>query len=173
MTRIALSGLIIVTSIVIALDYTAVQAYGFALIAFGLGVTWLALEMREVRAFGTVFFLAFLILTILRSLAQASVVIPLLALTTNLAAWDLSRFRARISGEAGDEVVALLETRHLQKLAVTALAGFAIALLPVFIQLSLNFVILISIILGIMVVLRQSVLLINGKSSSHDTPPHQ
>src|SRR5690606_11014359 len=120
-----------------------------------------------------VFFLAFLILTILRSIAQASVVIPLIALTTKLAAWDVSRFRARISGEAGDDDVALLATRHLQKLAVTALAGCSIGRFPVFIQLSLNFVILIIIILGIIVVLRQSVLLINGKSSSHDTPPHQ
>jgi hypothetical protein len=173
MTRKVLLGLIIVTSSVFSFVYAASQAYFFAALAFGLGLVWLVLEAIGDGRFSTVFFLAFLALAILRSMDQAPVTMLLLGFTTNLAAWDLARFRARIASETMSEVLALLETQHLQKLAVTAFAGLVIALLPVFIQISINFVVLLIIILLTMVALRRSILLISSESSTRGTPPRR
>jgi hypothetical protein len=171
MTGKVLFGLIIVTSSVFSFVYAASQAYLFAAFAFGLGVFWLVMEAKNEPAFSTIFFLAFVALAILRSVDQAPVIMLLLGFTANLAAWDWSRFRARIADETRLEVVALLETRHLQKLAVTAFAGFVIALLPVFIQISINFVVVLLLILLTMIALRRSMLLIRGEPTTRGAPP--
>jgi hypothetical protein len=156
MTKKVLLGFIVVTGTVFSFIYAASQAYLFAALAIGVGSVWFILEVKEEREFGTVFFLAFLALAILRSMYQAPVAMLLLGLSTDLAAWDLSRFRIRIASETEREAVALLETGHLRKLAVTACAGFFVALLPVFVQISVSFVALLLIILVTMIALRRS-----------------
>ncbi len=158
MSQRILWGLIVVTAAVLALIYAALEAYGLAALAVGLGAAWLVLDVRMAFRFDSAFFLAFVALAILGSLLGASAPLVLLGVSTDLAAWDIARFRARIAGEAEGEAAALLETKHLRKLAVTAGVGFVIALLPVLIQISINFVALLLIILLIMILLRRSML---------------
>ncbi len=150
--------LIVVTAVVFALVHAASQDYGLAVLAVGLGLGWLVLEVQRQSAFATGFFLAFLVLAIIGGFNHASTPAVLLGLSTDLAAWDISRLRARIAGKTTNEAAALLETRHLQQLAVTAAAGFFIALIPVLIQLSISFVILLLLILLLMIALRQSMM---------------
>lgn len=157
-TKRVLVGLIIVTAAVFTFIHTALQTYGLAVLAVGLGLAWLMVEIRYARTFATGFFLAFLALAVVGSLNHAFIPAVLLGLSADLAAWDISRFRARIVGGTETEAVALLESRHLRKLAVTAGAGFFIALLPVFIQISISFVVLLLVILIMMIALRQSML---------------
>lgn len=165
MTRKALLGLIIVTSSVIALVHVVSQAYVFATLSVVLGVIWVVHEEIQAGKFSTVLFVALLMLAILKGTDQSLIVLVLLGVSTNLAAWDLSRFRARIADETRQEVIALLESRHLSRLALTIGAGFVVAMLPVFIQISINFVVLLLMILLLMIALRRSVLHMRGDSS--------
>ncbi len=100
MAKKSLIGLIVITAAVFSFSYAAAQVYGFVAVAVGLGAAWLTLEVKREHRFATAFFLAFVALAVLASLKQASPLIVLLGLTTDLAAWDLSRFRRRIAGEA-------------------------------------------------------------------------
>ena len=161
MAKKSLIGLIVITAAVFALIYVTAQMAAPAAVAVGLGVIWLLLEVQD-RAFALVFFLAFAALAILGSLYQASPLLVLLGLSTDLAAWDLSRFRARIAGAVEDEAAALLEIKHLRKLAVTAGAGFLLALPALFIQLSINFVVLLLLVLLTIIALRRSMLALRG-----------
>lgn len=153
-----LVALIIVTAAVFAFIYAASQDYWLAVLAVGLGLGWLVLETKGQRSVGTLFFIAFAALAIAASLRHAAVTAVLLGLSADLAAWDISRFSARIVGETANEAAAFLEMKHLQKLAVTAGAGFFIALLPVFIQISISFIVLLLVILVMIIALRQSML---------------
>ncbi len=162
MAKKSLFALIVITAAVFSFIYAAAQMYALAAVAAGLGAAWLFLEIKRTHPLATAFFLVFAGLAVLGSLKQASPVIVLLGLTTDLAAWDLSRLRVRLAGKSESEALALLETKHLQKLAVTACAGFLIALLPLIIQLSINFVVLLVIVLLTVIVLRRSVLVARG-----------
>ena len=162
MAKKSLFALIVITAVVFALIYAAVQMYALVAVAVGLGAAWLFLEIKRTHPLATAFFLAFAGLAVLGSLKHASPVIVLLGLTTDLAAWDLSRLRARIAGKAEIDALALLETKHLRKLAITASAGFLIALLPLIIQLSINFVVLLLIVLLTVIALRRSMLVARG-----------
>jgi hypothetical protein len=157
-TKKALWDLIVVTAAAFSLIYAVSQQYVLVVFAAGLGLTWLVLEVRAKHSFGSIFFLCFLALAIVGSLNDIPFLIILLGLSTDLAAWDLSRFRARIADEIGRDTIRVLEIRHLQKLAVTASAGFLIALLPVFIHISIGFVIFGCVMVLAMITLRRSLL---------------
>lgn len=164
MSKNVLLGLIVVTAAVFAFVYGIVQLYPLAAVAVGLGIVWAALELRtlELRAmnlFGvvsTVAFVAFVALAAGASLKQAPAPLVLLGLSTALAAWDVARFRVRIGSDVEAEPLAKLESDHLRKLAITISAGFLIALMPLAIQISLNFVVLLLLILIAVVALRRS-----------------
>ncbi len=162
MAKKSLIGLIVITAAAFSFIYATAQVYPLVVVAIGVGAAWLTLEVRREHRFASVFFLAFAALAVLGSLKQASPLLVLLGLTTDLAAWDLSRFRMRVAGEAESEAAVSLETKHLQKLAATACAGFFIALLPLVIQLSINFIVLLLIMLLIIIALRRSMLIIRG-----------
>src|SRR5512145_703623 len=103
-TKYILVGLVAVTAAVFAFIYAASQAYGLAALAIGLGAGWLTLEIKDEPSLATVFFLTFLTLALVGSFNQTSILTILLALSTDLAAWDLSRFRARIVGQTDKEI---------------------------------------------------------------------
>jgi hypothetical protein len=157
-TKKVLLGLVAVTTAAFLFAYVASQAYLLAAFAVGLGLIWLILEMGGENPLGSVFFLAFLALAIVGSLSNAPIPIILLGLSTDLAAWDLSRFQARIADEIESDTTVGLQTKHLQKLAVTACIGFFIALLPVAIHISVNFVIFCFVMVLAMIALRRSML---------------
>src|SRR5258706_7980512 len=147
MTNKALCGLIMITAVTFSFINMLSQQYLIAGTSFALGVIWLLLEVNKRRPLSTLFFLFFLGLAILGSLHSAPIPIILLGLSTDLAAWDLSQFQARIKDEAESEAKALLEITHLQRLAAITSVGFLIALLPTLIKISIDFVVLFIIIL--------------------------
>ena len=91
-------------------------------------------------------------------LQKLPILLMLFGASTTLAAWDLSRFRARVAEAGPGTIPGALETQHLRKLAVTAVSGFGIALLPLAVTVSLNFLVLIVLVLLTMWVLRRSIL---------------
>ena len=158
MTTKVLYGLIILTSALLTVANIILQEYLIASVAITSGVIWLLLQMKQKEPPYTVFFILFLGLAVLGSFRNIALPFMLLALSSDLAAWDLSRFQARISHEEESNSKTLLEVKHLQKLAVTLSVGFLMALLPTFIHISLNFVVFLFILLLLMLTLRRSVL---------------
>jgi hypothetical protein len=165
-TKRVLWGLIVVTTAVFSLVYAVLQQPPLAAFVVGLGLLWLGLEVKGENLLASVFFLSFLVLAIVGSLISAPIWIILLGLSTDLAAWDLSRFQARMADATGSGTTAALEVQHLRKLIVTASAGFFIALPPVFIHLVIGFVIFGFVMVLTMIALRRSVLYFRGDHKS-------
>src|SRR5260370_4932491 len=114
----------------------AAHVYVITVYALVFGLICFILVSRKIWSLSSVIFLLFLGLAIWGCLEHLPVPAMLLALTTDLTAWDLSRFRARIGAEEAGEVVAALESRHLRSLSVIASVGVAVAILPLFVKLS-------------------------------------
>lgn len=127
-------------------------------LAFALGALWLIVELRWEQPLPSAFFLIFTGLAIWGSLQGLSILLMLFGLSLTLAAWDLSRFRARVHAVDSDSIPHELEIQHLRKLALIAVAGFVIALLPLVVRLSINLVALAVLVLLLMFVLRNAVL---------------
>lgn len=157
-TKRVLWGLIVATTAVFSLVCAVLQQPPLAAFAVGLGLLWLSVEVKGKNPLASVFFLSFLVLAIVDSLISAPILIILLGLSTDLAAWDLSRFQARIADEIGSGTTVALEVKHLRKLTITASAGFFMALPPVFIHLAVDFIIFGCVMVLAMIVLRQSML---------------
>ena len=157
-TKRVLWSLIVVTTAVFSLVYAVLQQPLLPAFAVGLGLLWLGLEVKGKNPLASVFFLSFLVLAIVGSLTSAPSLIILLGLSTDLAAWDLSRFQARIASEIGRGTTAALEVKHLRMLIVTASAGFFMALPPAFIHLAIGFVIFGFVMVLTMIALRRSML---------------
>jgi hypothetical protein len=149
-------GLIGATTALFTLLFFGAAQYSIALAALASGLIWLVLEIRWQQSIATIFFLVFFALGIAGSFNHLPTPIVLLCLSTNLAAWDLSRLESRIANGAEGEVKVTLSAKHLQKLAITAVAGFIVALLATSVQISINFVALAIIILVVMIALRTS-----------------
>src|SRR5689334_2011992 len=99
MTTRVLYGLIILTSVLLAVANIVLQEYLLAGVAIVSVLIWLLLKIKEQEPPHSLFFVLFLGLTIFGSLRHISTLLMLLALSSNLAAWDLSRFLARINQE--------------------------------------------------------------------------
>ena len=168
MTTKVLYGLIVLTSALLTVAYIVLQEYLIAGMAIALGAIWLLLQMKTKEPPHSFFFVVFLGLTLLGSLRNISVAFMLLALSSDLAAWDLSRFQARISQEEESASKTLLELKHLQKLAITLSIGFLLALLPTFIHISLNFVVFLFILFLLMLTLRKSILYLRKEAKSNN-----
>src|SRR5215813_9343629 len=148
-------ALIIVTTATFSELNVIYGQYTTAITSFAFGVVWLRLEVKQWSHLNVLFFLFFLGRAIQGSLNNAPIPIILLGLSTDLAAWDLSRFRARLIDETDGEVKTLLGTKHLQRLAPLICAGFLIALLPTIIKTSFDFVVVFLVMLLTMITLRK------------------
>ncbi|MEO8392662.1 MAG: hypothetical protein ABI700_06685, partial [Chloroflexota bacterium] len=140
----------------------AAQNATVALVAATLGVVWLFQEMTGRETLNSLYFLVFAGLAGLGALGNASLPFLLLGLAAALVAWDLSRFRRRIREEEAGEEKTRIERAHLQKLGIAVAGGFVIALLPVLVTISLNFVVLLVLMLIVLLALRQSMLSLRG-----------
>jgi hypothetical protein len=160
--------LIAVTTAIFTIGYIAVQGQLLAILSFLLGAGWLVLETNERQTAISFFFLMFLGLAVVGCLQEQPIPIMLLGLTTTLAAWDLSRFQTRIGNQAEGDARDALEKNHIQKLAVTLGIGFVIGLVPVFVTISINFVVIVCVVLLAMLVLRKSVLSLHAPSNASD-----
>jgi hypothetical protein len=156
-TKRLLLGLIIVITGAFSATYAAAQLYLVALLACVLGLAWLILENNEQSVLSTVFFLIFAGLAIAGSLNRLPILIMLLSLSADLAAWDLSRFRERIADKVESDRLPALEASHLRTLFTALGAGFALALLPTLISFSISFVALFFMILLLLLALRRSI----------------
>jgi len=164
MTTRALYGLIILTTAILTLANLILQAYLIAGLALVLGSLWLFLQIKKKESPNSIFFVFFLGLTVLVSLRNVPVLYMLLALSSNLAAWDLSRFQARIVNEVESAAKTSLELKHLQKLTITVPIGFLVALLPLFVHISISFIIVLCIILAAMLALRSSIFYLRNEN---------
>ncbi len=165
-TKRVLWGLIGATTATLSIVSVISQAYLLAACAFLLGLVWLALENRGKNSLASALFLCFVGLVVWGSLSNLLSLVMLFALSTTLAAWDLSRFRARILNEAEGEAKALLEQKHLQKLTAVTCLGFVLALPPLLIQISINFAVILFTVFLVMIVLRRSVRYLPHDNSS-------
>lgn len=166
MTKRILSGLIVLTMMVFALAYLATQQFPAAVPALAAGLIWLWQENSQQSVPAAPFFLFFLGLSVVGILSQLPVSVMLLGLCASLAAWDISRFRARVAVTGQPEIDPVLEQRHLRRLFTVIGAGLLITLLPVFVQLSISFVAFAVLTLLLLLVLRASV-----RALRHE--PHQ
>lgn len=168
MTKTVLYGSIILATVLLAFVNVALQDYLIAALAFASGLIWLILNINNMEAPNSLFFLFFIGLEIVGSLRDIPTTIALLAASTTLIAWDLSQFQARIRTEEESVTKSLMEAKHLQKLGITASIGFLLALIPVFVQLHISFVFFLIIFLAILLSLRKSILALrNEKKSSN------
>ena len=167
-TKRVLWGLIVVTTAVFSSVYAVLPEPLLAALAVGLGLLWLGLEVKGKNPLTPIFFLSFLALAVVGSMTGTSILIILLGLSTDLAAWDLSRFQARIADAAGRGTTAALEAKHLRMLIVTASVGFFMALPPMFIHLTIGFVVFGFVMVLTMIALRQSMLYFRSDHESGD-----
>jgi hypothetical protein len=166
-TKRLLLGLTIVLTGVFSATYAAAQIYSVAVLACALGLAWFILENNEQYALSTIFFLIFAGLAIWGSLKHMPIPVMLLGFCADLAAWDLSRFRERIADRVEGDVLPGLEASHLRTLFTAIGVGFALALLPTLITLSVSFVALFFIILLMLLALRLSVSYLRDEKQDH------
>ncbi len=168
MIKTVLFGSIILATSLVVFANVVLQDYLIVAFAFAGGSIWLILNMSNKETPNSLFFLFFIALAIVGSLRDIPPAIMILAVSMTLIAWDLSQFQDRISTEEESTSKTLMETKHLQKLAITASIGFLVALIPVFVQLQISFVFFLIIILAILLGLRKSILdLRNEKKGSN------
>jgi hypothetical protein len=159
-----LVGLIAATTVIFSGLFLVSREFGLAVCSLAIGAIWLFQATRTIESSGSLFFLAFLGLAIWGSLRDLPGPAMLLAFSTNLAAWDLARFMDRTRAINGTgNIDSVMESRHLQRLGVTVSVGFVIALLPLMVNLSVNFVGLACVALLAMFMLRQAVIYLRSE----------
>jgi hypothetical protein len=157
-----LLGVVLATAVIFSFVSVLSQDILAASVSAVIGLIWLIQEVNGKTTISTAYFVAFVGFAALGSLNHAPVPLLLLGLCTDLAAWDLSRFQQRIRDEETSDEKTFLENNHLQKLAAVTSVGFLIALVPMLMQISVNFVILLLIMLLALIALRQSILSLRG-----------
>lgn len=158
MSKTILAGLILLTAALFTLIYLTFEQYLIAALALIAGVIWLRLPDDRDQPLTGLFFLFYLGLAVLVSLIEASVLLVLVGVCANLAAWDLSRFRARIAAVGPQEIEPGLEAAHLRRLFAATGIGLVIALLPLVGSIPADFVFFAVLALTLMFVLRASML---------------
>jgi hypothetical protein len=162
-----LLGVVLATAVIFACVSVLSQDILAASVSAVIGLIWLIQEVHGKTTISTAYFVAFVGFAALGGLNHAPLPLILLGLCTDLAAWDLSRFQQRIRDEETSDEKTFLEHKHLQKLAAVTSVGFLIALVPMLIQISVNFVILLLIMLLALIALRQSILSLRGDNSGN------
>jgi len=158
-TRALLGSIVVTTAVFVAAFAMAGWLIPVAL-ALALGVGWLVVEWRRLPISPSVFFTLFAALAIIGGLGDFPAPLVILGLCASLAAWDLSRFRTRVSKVGSGTMPAALATRHVSRLGLTAVIGFVAALAPLAIRLPANFYVLALALLVALLALRAAVLLL-------------
>ncbi len=132
--------------------------YPLAAFSFVSGFVWLGLEIKEQRFLTSFFFVAFMGVAILGAFNQSALPLMLLGVSTDLAAWDLSRFLARIGVASKNDDRAKLERRHLRLLFITVGVGLMLAWPALIVRIPMNFVVFFFVALVLILILRRSFL---------------
>ena len=166
MSKNILIGLIIFSTVIYTFVYINLQAYSIAASVVALGGVWLFLHIRNKALLDSLFFMFFVGFAVVGSLRNVSVPLMLLSLIMSMAAWNLARLQARIRHITDDEAKLALELNHMQKLGFTSGVGFLLALIPLAIQFSINFVIFVFMLLIVMILLRQAVVYLRNDNKT-------
>jgi len=166
MARKFLFATIVVTTLLFSISLWVFGEYWIAFAALLIGFSWLILEYYKKSPFPSLLFFSFIGMAILADFHHLSLPIILFGLSTDLAAWDLSRFFARIRETGDEDAKSDLCKRHLHKLLLTLFIGYMLALLPVFFRLSLKFIVLFILALLAMITLRSSILSLRSQGKN-------
>jgi hypothetical protein len=156
--------MIAVTTLILTGFHLAAENAVLAIGSFLLGAAWLFLEVKQKRSFPSVFMPLFIASALLAALNHESSPLILLAVVTDLAAWDLSRFLSRLRPFAAQDISPDLYTKHLYRLAVPLCAGFGLALVPMFVRLPVSFVAFLVLTLLAVIMFRKAVLGLRGEN---------
>jgi hypothetical protein len=135
-----------------------------------LGAVWLFLEFKQRRTFPSLFMAWLIGSALLAGMNHEPSPLILLAVVTDLAAWDLSRFLSRLRPFAAQDVSPDLYTKHLYRLAVPLCAGFGLALVPMLIRLPVSFVAFLVLTLLAVIMFRKTVLGLRSDAQRRDQP---
>ncbi len=156
MTERLLFGLIMALTLVHTGLSIIVQDVTVTALVVVVGFSWLTLEARQNPIFIGLFFAFFVALAAIGVLRNLPVPVMLLLLLGTLAAWDLARFRSRLT-LANAELTPELEQDHLRKLGITLAIGGSVALLPLLAIIPINFLLLAIMTLLVFFVLRRAI----------------
>lgn len=144
------------------------QTYVLALLGVVIGALWLYQARNNTLTSPAFYFLAFVFFAVAGCLQNLSTPLMLVGMTANLAAWDLSRFYARLHAETDNSLKTALEKNHLQKLGFALAVGVVLGLIPLLVSLSVNFIVLMGIVLVAMLIMRRS--MHSFRSAPRDEP---
>ena len=168
MIRNLLWGYIGAAALLFGVGYALAGLIYIGLAAVLIGVLWAALERRDMAGGGSPAFLLYLLLAVVGMLSAVWPGFMLLGLLAALAAWDLSRFRMRVGVVGDGEMMDALAQKHIQRLVITLGAGGMLALLPLVVSISLDFVVLAAVILALLLMLRSAVYALRSAGSADD-----
>jgi hypothetical protein len=151
-------ALIVLTILIFSLSHLFTEKYWLAIASLVIGVLWVLAEIYKMSLLPHLFFVGFVGLAVIGSQNGLPAPLMLLGLCTDLAAWDLSRFQARLREFSQRNPDAELVKKHLGKLSGTICIGYILALLPLFIRFSMNFILVIGLTLLLLFALRKSIL---------------
>jgi hypothetical protein len=157
--------LIILTALIFSLSHLFIQKYWIVLISLIMGILWILVEIYKLSFLPYIFFVGFIGLAIYGSQHGLPAPLMLFGLCADLAVWDLSRFQARIRGFTTQSPGAEFTKKHLVKLTLTICLGYILALIPLYIQFSINFGMVIVLTLLILFALRKSMLALRNEKT--------
>jgi hypothetical protein len=163
MIRQTLLVTIAATTVILTGLHLASENAAIALGTFLLGAVWLFLEIKQRRSFPSWFMALLIGSALLASVNHEPSPLIVLAVVTDLAAWDLSRFLSRLRPFAAQDISPALYQKHLYRLAIPLCAGFGLALVPMLVRLPLGFVAFAVLTLLAVIALRRSILALQKK----------
>ncbi len=158
LSKKCLAALVVCTTVLFSWFNLSSRNYSLAALAFAAGLVWLWLEIKEQRFLTSFFFVAFIGLAIPGAFNQSALPFMILGLSIDLAAWDLSRFLARISLVSKNDDRTRLERRHLRMLFITIGVGLMLAWPALAIRIPMSFVVVLGVALTLILILRKSFL---------------
>jgi hypothetical protein len=150
LTRIILV-LIVLAALISAGGLTASGAWPLALLCIAFGALWLLAHRRRWDAAASLCLLAFIGAAGVGVNLRGGGIWAPLVMVLALAAWDLGRFVARLSGAGASDDTHDLERRHLLRLAVVSGLGLALAWVALVARLKLDLAALL--LLGLLAIL--------------------
>jgi hypothetical protein len=155
--------MIAVTTLILTGLHLASDSAAIAIGSFLLGAVWLFLEFKQRRSSPSLFMALLIGSALLATLNHEPSPVILLAVVTDLAAWDLSRFLSRLRPFAAQDISPDLYAKHLYRLGIPLGAGFGLALVPMFIRLPVSFVAFVMLTLLAVIAFRRSILALQKK----------